>query len=637
MPDPGKITPERMGGVAMAGAVLGLAWRACWPLFVATLALTFVTGLLPLAAIVISSALLDILVRMVTAPHPMSDLPVQLVLLLVASGGITLAGILCSQLRMVTLDLFQKRVSDHVNLLIAEQATALDLAFFENPEFYNLLSNAKAEASYRPAQIVSGMATIISEIVTLISITVILVLWHLWIVPVMLLSSLVRLLITTRIGRKRATLILEQTPLARTAQYVSMLLTTDITAKEIRLFRLSGFLLTRYRALLHTIFRQNRNLAREQVIYSGVLGAILASIRPTLLAYVAIQTVQRLVTIGQFSLFSQAITQMDNGLSTLITTVAQLYENDIFMKNLFRFLELRPDVEAPRAKNTSAPLLFATTPTIEFRAVTFHYPDAARPTIDDLSFCIKPGEAVALVGTNGAGKTTLVKLLTGLYLPTAGKILFDGIDISTLDRAVLRAYISVIFQDYPVFHFSAFDNIGVGQIDAIEDHGRIEAAARQSGVDQILNDLPDKFHTVLGRFIVRGHELSGGQRQLLALARALMRSATILVLDEPTAALDTENEQRFFCSLLESQQPGARTVLFISHRFSTVRRADRILVLEQGKLIEQGTHDELICQAGRYSQMFNAQAQHYLAMPNGQGANRDVTSSELANGKVEVH
>jgi ATP-binding cassette subfamily B protein len=335
-------------------------------------------------------------------------------------------------------------------------------------------------------------------------------------------------------------------------------------------------------------------------------------VQAALIAFTAFQALQGDITIGQFNLYTQSIVQLGGQMPEFMFMVGALHESNLFAAGLFGLLAMKPQVEVPRPDSKIHLSNISSTPRLEFRNVSFAYPGDNRAVLKDISFIIQPGEAVALVGGNGAGKSTLVKLLAGLYEPTEGQILLDETDIRTLDRRDLRAYLSVIFQDYNIYHFSARENVGVGQVSLLDDSERIEVAAQRSGLDRVIARLPDGYNTVLGRFWERGHELSGGQRQLVALTRALLREAPILILDEPSAALDVYTERRFFQRLLQDRSGGpTQTVVFISHRFTTVRRADRILVLENGRLTGQGTHEDLVSQGGRYAEMFNLQATMY--------------------------
>lgn len=312
------------------------------------------------------------------------------------------------------------------------------------------------------------------------------------------------------------------------------------------------------------------------------------------------------------NLYTQSIIQLHNGLYSLMATMAQFHENSLFVSNLFQFLAIEPEVEtAVNDKPASPP---TTRPTIEFRDVSFHYAGSKHKVLDRLNLTLHPGEAVALVGDNGAGKTTLVKLLAGLYKPTEGQILLDGLDTAVMDRAQLRACLSVIFQDYPIYHFSLHDNIAFGCVGKIDSVEAVHQAAVRTGLDRLVRDLPHGYDTVLGRWFERGHELSGGQRQMVALTRAVMRQAPIMILDEPTAALDVHAEREFFNRLLTEKQYQQQTILFISHRFSTVWQADRIVVLENGRIVEEGEHDVLMQRDGLYAEMFTTQAQMYGLM-----------------------
>lgn len=618
--------------VALARPLLQLLWKVGprWLLGLGTL--TVLMGLLPLASMVVGSALLNVIAAMLVASHASKTLPIGLIALLALEGALNLIGRVLSQLRIALGSLYQKRMSNYTSEAIARTASSLDFPYFENPEFFNRLSNAMAEASYRPAQVVNQATQLGSSAVTLVSVTVVLLFWHAWILPIVALFSLTRYIVGARFSKQRVDLILGRTPLSRMAQYIGMLLTGDYAAKEVRLFNLRDYLLQRYQTLLDAMYRQDSALAKRQLLAMSFVELFASLGSPLLVAYVALQTVQQLINLGQFNLYAQAIAQVDSGLAAVMALLAQLYENKLFIDNLLNFLHMEPRIEAPRPLSAARQAHISATPLIEFRDVSFTYPDAREPAIEHLTMAIKPGEVLALVGENGAGKTTMVKLLAGLYLPTSGRILFDGVDTAELDRAVLRDYLGIILQDFITYHFSAADNIGIGCVDQIANRERIEAAARQSGFDRVVRGMPFGFNTILGRFIDRGHELSGGQRQLVGLARALMRNAPILVLDEPTSALDTRNELHVFRQLLESRKSRQQTIIFISHRFSTVRRADRIIVFGQGAVLEQGSHDELMEFASHYREMFTTQVRMY-----GEDALEQLDAAFTSENIIEQH
>jgi ATP-binding cassette subfamily B protein len=534
-----------------------------------------------------------------------------MVTLLILLALITLASRVMEQARGEVDGLFQRRITNHVKMLIAEKASSLDLAFFENVELQNQLSVATTEATFRPMLIMNQLNQAVAACITLVSTLLIIVLWRAWIVPVVLGAEIVNFVFLAHSGGARAQLALEQTPKARAAGYVYLLLTGDSPAKEVRLFGLRPYFLARLRTLLETIYRRERRLASTRIRWSVLIGGACSVVRPALIAYVAFEALHGMLSLGGFTLYMQALAQLEGGVIVLMYSLAHLYENHVFLTSLFRFLALQPEVEAPRSgggRHAPAPTI---TPRIEFCDVSFRYPGTNHDILKHISLCIEPGEIVALVGENGAGKTTLVKLLAGLYEPTAGQILLNGVNMRGLDRASLRAHLSVTFQDYNIYHFTARENIGIGHAERQDESGRIEEAARRSGFDTIVAHLPHQYETVLGRYFEQGHELSGGQRQLAALARALVRDASVLVLDEPAAALDTRSEQRFFEQLARDSHARRQSVIFISHRFSTVRRAHRILVVEHGELVEEGSHQRLLARGGRYAEMFTAQRALY--------------------------
>ncbi len=590
-------------------ALVQLVWQVNPKFFVGLVFLTLITGVSPVLSIIIASELIDMIVGMITAES--NALPGLFTWLLVLYGGVILTEQLGIRLRAAMERLYQIRVTNHIQHMIADHAASLDLAFFENPEFHNKLRNAAAEASYRPLAIITQMMSIISSLITMVSMMVILITWKAWLVPIIFVSALMMFFIAARFGSANVNMVIGRTPEARKAQYLNAMLTSDGVAKDIRLFGLKDHFLKTYRNLQDIMYQQDAKLIRKQTLWTGLLETLLATIRPLLIGYTAVQAFQRFITVGQFNLYTQSIIQLHTGLYSLMATIAQLHENNLFVANLFQFLAIEPEVEQVVAREPDVTLAVSAHPTIEFRNVSFFYAGSEQKVLSGVNLTIHPGEAVALVGDNGAGKTTLVKLLAGLYQPTEGQVLLDGVDTAVMDRQQLRAYLSVIFQDYPIYHFSLHDNIAFGRVADIGSTEAVGYAAKRTGLDELADTLPYGYDTVLGRWFERGHELSGGQRQMVALTRAVMRQAPIMILDEPTAALDVHAERKFFNQLLSEKQYRQQTILFISHRFSTVRHADRIIVLEQGKIVEEGSHETLMGRNDLYAEMFTTQAEMY--------------------------
>ncbi|GLV53984.1 HlyB/MsbA family ABC transporter [Dictyobacter sp. S3.2.2.5] len=592
-----------------------LLWRISPAFFCLWLLLTLLTGLLPLVLITLTSALLQVLAQATTVlPTQHAPISSTFFLLLLLFAGANLVAQMLQNVNAVIQELYRARCSNHVQLLLLSKAAEIDLAYFEHPEFHNQMRTAANEAPFRIPMFIDQLMGTITTLTTFVSLSLVLILWQIWIVPVICLASLVLFAVSLHFGSRQVQLIEQRGELEHKKFYFTTLLTSEQAAKEIRLFGLRDFLLQKVRTLLETTYRQDSQLAWRRMWGAGAADLVLTATQLLVLAFTALQTALGYISLGQFNLYMQSILQLVSLLKTLATFQGGMHGSNLFAANLFQFLALSPQVEARRSVSLSPQPVPVRAPRIEFRDVSFRYPGTEQPVLHQVSFTIAPGEAVALVGENGAGKTTLVKLLSGLYEPTEGQILLDNQDIRTLDRTALRAYLSVIFQDYTIYHLSAYENIGVGQVQFIEEVTRLEEAARRSGLERVVQALPEGYETILGRFWEHGHELSGGQQQLVALSRALLRDAPVLLLDEPSAALDIYTERRFFQQLLEERQglaSDARTVIFISHRFATVRRADRILVLEHGRVLEQGTHDALIAQGGRYADMFLLQAEPY--------------------------
>lgn len=590
-----------------------LVWKASPFLLLTLLLITILMGLLPVVSIGISALLLNTIVSLLTRGQHVTGILSNVVVLALLIGGVFLLSQITSQAQIIVSTLYQTKLANSIQHRIAEQASSLDLAFFEDPNLQNKMSNASNEASYRPMEIITHSTIAVSALISFASVSAVIAFWHAWIIPVLLCPSLLLFWVNILVSRKKARLVLDRTPLARKSQYYYSLLTVDFFAKEIRVFSLRNYFLTQYQTTLAGMYRQDRDLASRQLGLTSLVQIVLVGAQTAFTLYVLVQLLAHVITFGQYSLYTLSATQLNGAFLSLMLALAQLYEAQLFLSYLVDFLALGATVEQGSMRKDLA-LTGSTSrssPCIEFRDVTFRYPEMEHNAIDHLTCTLYPGEAVALVGKNGAGKTTFVKLLAGLYHPTQGQILLDGIDITTLDRETLRASLGVLFQDYPVYNLTAAHNIGVGKIEQIENYPRIEEAARRSGFHQVVENFPQKYHTILGRWIDRGQELSGGQRQLAGLARALMREAPVLILDEPTAALDPKNEWKFFQDLLRERTMKNQSVIFISHRFSSVRHADRILVLEGGKKIEEGTHQELMDRKGTYAELFTLQAQMY--------------------------
>ncbi|MCZ7672413.1 MAG: ABC transporter ATP-binding protein/permease [Chloroflexi bacterium] len=417
------MTQDKTNYSANMKAIVQLVWQASPKFFIGLVFLTLITGVTPVLSIIIASELIDMIVSVITTEN--SVLPSMFIWLLVLYGGVVLVEQLGIRLRAAMERLYQVRVTNHIQHMIADHAASLDLAFFENPAFHNKLRNAATEASYRPLAIITQMMSIISGLITMISMMVILFTWKIWIVPIIFVSALVMFFIAARFGSANVNMVIGRTPEARKAQYLNAMLTSDSVAKDIRLFGLKDYFLKTYSRLQEIMYEQDAKLIRKQTMWTGLLETLLATIRPVLIGYTAIQAIQRLITVGQFNLYTQSIVQLHNGLYSLMATIAQLHENNLFVANLFQFLAIEPKVEKVVADKQNVDLATTAYPTIEFRNVSFHYDGSEQKVLDGVNLTIQPGEAVALVGDNGAGKTTLVKLLAGLYLPTEGQI-FSG-------------------------------------------------------------------------------------------------------------------------------------------------------------------------------------------------------------------
>ncbi|MBV9132796.1 MAG: ABC transporter ATP-binding protein, partial [Chloroflexi bacterium] len=547
----------------------------------------------------------DAVVGAVSSGNGTAALP-QVMLLVALQFGIGAASNVLGTAANICQQLLQEQVSNRIQLLVMRHANQLDLVFFERPQFYDLLQTVQREAAYRPVQMVQTAFMLIRQILTFVSLLALLVNLEWFIAAAALISPIPAFVSSARYGWQGYQMMRWQSPLRRMMGYLTNLLTTDIYNKEVKLFTLGDFFIDRFSKLFGRYYAEMRGLVIRRYVAGAVWSMLTVLTSGLTFLYVAFRTLGGTISVGGLTMYVQAADGVSNAFSTVLGALQSMYEHQLYLQTLFELLDFKPQVQAPEHPiAVRRPIEQG----IEFRNVTYTYEGKDQPAIDNVSFTIRKGETVAIVGHNGAGKTTLVKLLARLYDPQEGQILIDGHDVREYDPDALRNEFGVLFQDYVSYQFSARENIGVGRIERLDDATAITDAATKSGASTVIEGLPQGYETVLGKWFEGGVNLSGGEWQKVALGRAFMREAQILILDEPSAALDARAEYELFSRLQELAH--GRTAIFISHRFSTVRRADRILVFEEGRLIESGTHEELVALGGRYAELFNLQAASY--------------------------
>jgi len=513
---------------------------------------------------------------------------------------------LLGTLRNITQQLLQNDVSMRIQLMVMEKAASLDLAFYEDPASYDLLRRAQTDAINRPVLMISTTFGLVQTLLTFVTMVAVLLVVSPLLALLALVTPIPAFIADTRYGWRGYNIARWGSRLLRRMNYLVTLVTTDSYAKEVKLFGLGGYFIERYRLIAKAYYgTQRAQVARRYL--TGFAWGNLSTIATSLTyLYVALQAIIGRLTLGDLTLYTTAAASVQGSIQGILGGFSGMYEHNLYLNNLFELMATKPSMQPPPSPvKVPQPMRGE----IRFDNVTFAYPGAEANALTDLSFTVKPGETLAIVGRNGAGKTTLFKLICRLYDPNAGRILIDGIDIKDFDPKELRAQIGAMFQDYVTYQATAAENIGLGNVQDINDRERIEVAGAQAGAAELIAGLPAGYDTALGKWFDQGVNLSGGEWQKVALARAFMRDAKILLLDEPTSALDAQAEYDLF-ERLRSLTRG-RTAVYISHRFSTVRRADRIVFLEHGRLVEEGTHAELMKLNGRYARLFRMQASAY--------------------------
>ncbi|NLG27785.1 MAG: ABC transporter ATP-binding protein [Chloroflexi bacterium] len=583
-----------------------LVWEAGRSAALVGVALTLISAVLPAAQAWVGKLIIDAILDAVNQGMSTTEGLRHVLPFLGLEFGLVLIGSLASQARSLSDHILQSQLTNHVNSLIIRQAIKLDLQFFENPEFYDTLQNARRRADMSALSIVRSLLQMVQQAITLVSLVVLLLRFSPWLVLIVFVSAIPAFLSQSQFAERAFRAVSRRAPESRLLNYIETLLTGNESVKEIKLFGLGNLLLERYQKLFTQFYLEDFAIAKQRTLASLGWGMLSNLAYYGSYAWIVLRTAAGLITLGDMTMFLSTFRHSQSSIRSLLDSLNQLYESNLFLDNLTTYLALEPKLAAPQSG------LIAPAPVVqgvEFRHVSFRYPGSDVDVLRDINLHIRPGERLALVGLNGAGKTTLIKLLTRLYDPTEGQVLIDGVDLREYDLHSLHQRFGVIFQDYVRYQFTVRENIGFGQADALDDLERIEAAAERGGASPVIEKMPLQYETILGRRWEKGRELSGGEWQKIALARAFMREAEIMVLDEPTSALDAEAEYEVFQRFGELME--GRIAVLISHRFSTVRMADRIALLSAGKILELGSHEELIALDGTYARLFGLQAEGY--------------------------
>ncbi len=589
-----------------SGRAIELVWSTSHALTVALALLTLVAGLLPAGVAYVGAHIVDAVVNASRAWSASGQAGLRPVFAWVALEGVLVAALAGAQ-RGLSLcqSLLRAQLGQRVNVMILEKALTLELAHFEDSEFYDKLTRARREASSRPLSLVTRTFGLAQNAVSLLSYGTLLFQFSPWAVAVLLLAGLPSFFAETKFSGDAFRLFRWRSPETRMQLYLETVLAREDHAKEVKLFGLGPLLLGRYRDIFEKLYSDDRDLTVRRESWGFGLGLLGTFTLYGAYAWIAASTVVARITLGQMTMYLMLFRQGQAAVSAMLSAIGGMYEDNLYLSTLYEYLETAVPPSPGTAQRGARP-----DDGIRFEHVGFTYPGSGEPALHDINLHIRPGESLALVGQNGSGKTTLIKLLTRLYTPDSGRILLDGTDLREWDEATLLQRIGVIFQDFARYQMRVGENVGAGDVSHFEDEARWREASNKGMASDFIDTLPAGFQTPLGKWFNDGRELSGGQWQKIALARAFMRSrADILVLDEPTAAMDAAAEATIFEHFRELA--GGRIAILISHRFSTVRMADQIIVIQDGRIVEHGSHEQLMALGGHYAQLFSLQAQGY--------------------------
>jgi ATP-binding cassette subfamily B protein len=584
---------------------LRLVWQSVPGWTSASICMIIIQGMLPLIALYLMKLIVDGVTGSIASADRVRAFT-DVALLIFCAGAVGLATVLCRSLSDIVKETQGWVVTDHVADVIHAKSVEADLEYYDNPDYHDTLHLAQQEAPYRPTRIVNSLTQLCQGGISLCAVAGLLIYLH-WAIALILFVALVPgIFVRIKYADRMYKWHQDRAKTERKADYFHWMLVDGSHAKEIRLFGLGPLFRGWYRNVRIQMRREKQSISTRRALFElitqtcGII-ALFGSF-----AFIAYRTLAGTMTLGDMVMYYQAFQRAQGCLQEILASLAGLYEDNLFLSNFYEFLDLKPKVTGPLS-----PVAFPETMEngIVFSKVSFHYPGHTKPVLESIDLRIAPGQVVALVGENGSGKTTLVKLLCRLYDPASGSITIDGINLRQFDLYALRKHFSVIFQDYVHYHLTARENIWLGNIERDPGDEKIIAAAEQTGLLQAVGRLKKGFDTQLGCLFEDGEELSIGEWQKVALARAFYSNAGLIILDEPTSAMDAKAEHEVFTAFRRLLH--GRTAVLISHRFSTVRMADYIYVLDHGSILEHGTHDGLMGRGGRYARLFDMQAQHY--------------------------
>tara|TARA_R110000772_G_scaffold14417_11_gene41686 strand:+ start:456 stop:2285 length:1830 start_codon:yes stop_codon:yes gene_type:complete len=585
---------------------LQLVWSTSATLTVVMGLSTLVAGILPASIALVGGFIVDAVVSALNATGQAQDAARMQVLYFVLLEAALVVLISAAQrINTVCQSILRVLLGNKINVMILEKSLTLELAHFEDSEFYDKLTRARREASSRPLSLVIKTFDLIRNMISLLTIAAFLFQFSPFAVILLIAAGIPAFVAEAKFSGEAFRIYRRRSAERRMQLYLEMVLTREDGVKEVKLLDLGKLFLQRYIDIFKAIYKEDRNLVLRRGIWGFVLGLLASAAFYFAYGWVAFAAIAATISIGQMTMYIAQFRLGQNSVSDSLTSVNGMYEDNLYLSTLTEYLEHK----VPEA---SGNLTAGPDPAdgIRFENVSFCYAGSTTPALDHINLHIQPGESLALVGENGSGKTTLIKLLTRLYTPTEGNIYLEGLNLNEWDIESLRAKVGVIFQDFARYQLLVGENIGIGDVDNLHEQEQVSLAAAKGMADSFIKDLPDTYNTQLGTWFNQGKELSGGQWQKIALSRAFMRSkADILILDEPTAAIDARAEAEIFSHFRDLTDN--KISIIISHRFSTVRMADHIIVLEKGQISEQGSHQQLIDLNGHYATLFRLQAKGY--------------------------